>query len=335
MATLDLRNAATAACSALFGLVLIAPAAQASDVEVRVRSNGSDVVVAAPGSTVAFDVEIELSDAASAGLAGFAFDLEFTGGALAPLTAPTTGAMANFVGPVGLANPAGYGGTQVAGRLAQVGGAQNTIGNFFAPQPTGAVIQNIANGGAPEQVGLGTLTAPLAPGVYLVRPSDVLANVLETGQTGFPFWRVEPAEAALTSDLTVIVPGSLTADVGTLSVTTGGQQNLSLDAGAAQAGRVYLMLGSATGDAPAIPFGSINVPIVYDGYTQFTLTSPNSPLLANSLSLLDGLGKGQASFILQPGSSPNLVGATIFHTYLLVTPAIDFASNSVQLYLVP
>ena len=319
MATLNLRDAATAACSALLGLVLTAPSVLASDVEVRVRSNGSDVVVANPGSTVAFDVEIELSDAASAGLAGFAFDLEFTGGALAPLTAPTTGAMVNFVGPAGLANPAGYGGTQVAGRLAQVGGAQNTIGNFFAPQPVGAVIQNIANGGAPEQVALGTLTAPLAPGVYLVRPSDVLANVLEPGQTGFPFWRVEAAGAGLTSDLTVIVPGSLTADVGTLSVSTGGQQELLLDAGAAQAGRFYLMLGSATGDSPVLPFGSINVPIVFDAYTQFTLTSPNSPLLANSLSLLDGLGKGQASFILQPGSSPNLVGATIFHTCLLYT----------------
>ena len=310
-------------------------AASATDLELRVESAGQPVVVASPGAQVGFDVIAELSDAASDGLAGFRFDLTFTGGALIQLTPPAIGPMLQFQSPTGLANPAGYGGTVVGGDLIQVGGAQNTIANFFAPQPTGSVLTGVAQFGSPELIATGQLTAPTQPGVYLVRVQDADANVLLPGQSGFPFWEVERAPAAPAVDLTVIVPGTLTADLGIVSVADGGTQTLSLDAGPANAGRVYLMLGSVTGDSPPIPLPPVSVPIVFDAYTNYTLTKPNSALLANSLSALDGLGTNQASFVLPAGASPTLAGTVVYHAYLLVTPAIDFASNSVQLYLVP
>jgi hypothetical protein len=154
---------------------------------------------------VSYAIVGELSDARSKGLAMFAIDLAFDGGPLAQAATPTAGPMTNFVSPVGLSNPAGYGGTPVSGTLHQIGGAQNTIKNTFAPQPTGTVILDVAQAGSPEVLVTGELTAPLTPGTYTLAIELLLANVVRVGSDGNPFWHVSPAGEGLITDLVVIV----------------------------------------------------------------------------------------------------------------------------------
>ena len=135
----------------------------------------------------------------------FTFDLSFDGGDLAQANNPASGMMLNFASPLGLNNPAGFGGTPVDGDLLQVGGAQNTINNAFAPQPSGMVMTGVALPGAPEVLLTGALVAPTAPGVYTLAVSDVMANVLDANTTGFPFWEVDAAEGGILTQLTLTV----------------------------------------------------------------------------------------------------------------------------------
>jgi hypothetical protein len=139
--------------------------------------------------------------------------------------------MTNFATPDGLNNPAGYGGTDAAGKLLQVGGAQNTINNTYdcvtdadcpgasnlcdnlvctasAPFPIGTVIENI--GHTQETLATGTLTAPATPGTYMLKLTNAFANVIATDQSGSDlYWAtasVDPADIDVTS-LTITVGG--------------------------------------------------------------------------------------------------------------------------------
>ncbi len=51
----------------------------------------------------------------------------------------------------------------------------------------------------------GHLTAPATLGTYVLSPSSVVANVIQQGQTGLPFWRVDKALPGTVTPLTVIV----------------------------------------------------------------------------------------------------------------------------------
>jgi len=158
-----------------------------------------------PGANVPYAVVGVLSDAASDGLAGFSVDLSFTGGPLAQAAAPSTAPMTSFAKPAGLTNPAGFGGTVVAGKLVQVGGAQNTIANVFAPYPNGNVVVDVAQLGQAVTLVAGQLTAPVTPGTYTLSMSAVVATVIQQGSTGVPFWKVDKALPGTLSPLTVIV----------------------------------------------------------------------------------------------------------------------------------
>ena len=94
-----------------------------------------------------------------------------------------------------------------------MGGAQNTIRNSLAPFPNGNVVVDVAQLGQALPLVAGHLTAPTAPGTYVLSLSNVVANVIQQGQTGLPFWRVDKAPPGGTTPLTVIVstvsPGRL------------------------------------------------------------------------------------------------------------------------------
>ena len=97
----------------------------------------------------------------------------------------------------------------------------------------------------------------------------------------------------------------------------------------------YVLLGSLSGTTPGIPIGLLVLPLNPDAYLTFTLTSPNTPPLGNSLGLLDAFGEAAASFTIPPGSSPALAGLTLHHAYVVFGPMVVFASNPVPLRLVP
>ena len=132
--------------------------AVATDLELTVHSGGTAQVTVSPGETVDYTITGVLSDTYNQGLAMFAFDLAFDGGALAQTNHPGSTEMLNFASPLGINNPAGYGGTPIGGDLIQIGGAQNTIEQNFAPQPTNTIITDI--GHASVLIASGSLTAP-------------------------------------------------------------------------------------------------------------------------------------------------------------------------------
>ena len=314
-------------------LSLCPAAAAATDLNLSAESSGQNLVVATPGSSVSYAVVGELSDGGSLGLAMVSFDLAFSGGPLTQAATPASMPMQNFASPLGLNNPAGYGGTVSGGVLKQIGGAQNTIANAFAPLPSGTVVTGVAQPGSAQVLATGTLTAPSECGTYVLTIDNVMSNVLRSGQNGDPFWAVDPAGVGSKISLTVEVR-ALFADVSTISVAATGTQTLSLDAGVGNAGRKYVVLGTFTGTVPGITLGSgVHIPLNQSAYLNFTATRPNTPLLSNSVGTLNGFGKATATFNL-PHVPAAVAGLVLNHAFVLVQP-INFASNAVEVTLVP
>jgi hypothetical protein len=317
----------------LFLLCLCPAASAATDLNLTAESGGQTSVVVTPGALVNYAIVGELSDAGSLGLAMFTFDLEFTGGPLAQATTPVSDPMAHFAAPLGVNNPAGFGGTVVGGTLVQIGGAQNSIANTVAPMPIGALLTGVAQLGSAQVLATGTLTAPMEVGTYTLSIENVMANVVRSGETGDPHWAVDPAGLGSTTSLTVEV-AALFANVATLSVSGTGTQTFTLEAGAANANRPYRLLGTMAGTVPGLnlPNGT-HLPLNPSLYLNFTLGFPNVLPLANSAGFLDANGHATASFTL-PHVPAGAAGLVLHHAYVLLQP-INFASNAVEVTLVP
>lgn len=317
----------------LTGAVLTAwmGVAHATDLNVRVRaSNGSPTVVVSPGSTVPYGIVGELSDNASGGLAMFALDLSFSGGPLLPASTPTLAPMNRFASPLGFTNPAGYGGTRSAGALLQIGGAQNTIRNTIAAVPNGSVLVDVAQLGSPVTLAGGSLTAPYQVGTFTLSASNVQANVLRAGQSGLPFWTVDPANSGIPSSLQVTVQ-AMRLSQPVVSATSGQRVTMTIAAGPANAGRMYVVLGSTHGTSPGLTLpGGMVLPVAPDRYTQYTQHFPNSPILSNSFGTLDVNGRATVTF------HPNgrFAGQTVHHAFYLLGP-IDFVSEAESINVQP
>jgi hypothetical protein len=293
-----------------------APALLASNLNLHVLSGGQPTVTIGPGQSVPYVVQGELTDNLNDGLAMFSVDLGFSGGPLAQASAPATSPMVNFDPPAGVTNPAGYGGTPTAGVLVQVGGAQNTINNSLAPFPSGTVVTGVAAAGSPQVLVSGNLLAPYHVGTFLLTPSGLMANVIRQGETGVPFWRVDAAGAGTLAPLSVTVQ-ALTPAAPT--VVVGQPVLLHLDAGPANAGHRYQVLGCTT---PGPPNPRLIVPLRNDAYYKFTQANPNSSILQNSLGQLDAQGKGTAIFT----PTAAFVGQ-VFHAFFVDGTSI-FVSNA-------
>jgi hypothetical protein len=121
-----------------------------------------------------------------------------------------------------------------------------------------------------------------------------------------------------------------------LSIGAGGTQNLVLDAGPARAGKLYIVLGSASGTAPGLP-GPPALPLNFDAYFKFTLINPNT-LISNSLGFLDGSGKAHPAFSLAPASiDASLAGVTLNHAAVVLDASFNpvLATNAEPLTFQP
>ena len=125
------------------------------------------------------------------------------------------------------------------------------------------------------------------------------------------------------------------SDVDLLPVSTGGVQNLTLNAGPSKAGQLFYVVGTASGTSPGTPFGLVTIPINIDGYTLTLLQNPGLSVALNFVGTLDANGQASASAIVPPGTDPSLVGTTFHHAYVLVNGQVDFASNAVPVTLIP
>ena len=205
---------------------LFATTAMAASVQVRVVTTGNANAAPASASVPVF-VQAQLDNGGaptSSGLALIGFNIDVTGSAPDPDLCDTSGflllaptGMANFdrlahPGPGfsnwGLTNPSaspnlsGYSGTcNGAGKLLQLGGGQNTIGNTpgGAPYPIGAVVTGKGNGGW-VTIAEGDIDASsLAAGAWTVAVDTVFANTINTGQVSAPYAVTEATVGTLSS----------------------------------------------------------------------------------------------------------------------------------------
>ena len=131
----------------------------------------------------------------------------------------------------------------------------------------------------------------------------------------------------------------LTVDRDTLSLSAGGTARFGLFPPLGQGGDLHFLLGSASGSTPGVPLDGLLVPLVFDFYTNLTLTSANQPPLLGGVGFYDGFRTARAEFTLPPGALPSAAGLTLTHAYLGVTlapvPVVSYVSNPVELLLVP
>lgn len=129
---------------------------------------------------------------------------------------------------------------------------------------------------------------------------------------------------------------ALTADVEFVPASTGGVQNLSLDAGVAHAGEIYLVLGSISGTIPGTPVNNQVLPLNIDQWLINLLTNPTLQAALGTAGLLDANGQGSA-FIPVPSGVFVGLGITAHHAFLTVPAVgpIDFVSNAVPLFILP
>ncbi|MCA8963541.1 MAG: PQQ-dependent sugar dehydrogenase [Planctomycetes bacterium] len=131
----------------------------------------------------------------------------------------------------------------------------------------------------------------------------------------------------------------LFASVDTLSLGSGGRVDFTLDAGAAQAGGLYQLVGSMSGTSPGTAFGPVLLPLntAGDPWFQLTWTPFSTAILQNTISNLDAAGRGQAAIVIPP-LPLSLVGLQFHHAFLVwdaATQQHTYASNAVPLTLVP
>lgn len=119
-------------------------------------------------------------------------------------------------------------------------------------------------------------------------------------------------------------PKSLFVDVDFIPSWVGGSINFSLDAGPANGGRQYLLLGSLSGSYPGIPLpgGMVVLPVNWDYFSAILLMMPG--FLGN----LDGSGQAFVPFYVPP--CPLTQDITMTFAYALKGPPWDFASNPVE-----
>jgi|GEM_PF-3527914 len=126
----------------------------------------------------------------------------------------------------------------------------------------------------------------------------------------------------------------LSANPETISASTGGTVSFILEAGTAQAGRDYLLLGSMSGTQPGLPLpgGLVTLPLNRDAFTDYILGRLNTPVFMNFLGTLNGAGNSTAQLNSWP--KPGFVGSTMHYAYALRLPW-DFVSNAVAIEIVP
>jgi hypothetical protein len=321
--------------SAACALLLLCTLPAQIHLNLRVEAAGQGTVLAAPGTNLAYQVIGELSGGASEGLALFGFDLGFSGGPLPQADAPTGAPMDRFAPPLGVSNPAGFGGTVQGGSLVQVGGGQNTFQNIFAPVPIGAVATGVAVPGSPAVLVSGTLTVPSAPGAYTLVVSNLFGNVIRAGETGASIWKVDPFLPGNLTHLSILVEPLRSATT-TASISPPGTQFLDLQVGPLNAGRPYWTLGSLSGTSPGLsilPTGTY-LPLNEDFYMHHLIANPNAGPVFNQVGSTDASGSAVITVQVPSGLPPSVIGLVVHHAVVLIHP-VDFATNAVSLTLVP
>jgi hypothetical protein len=130
-----------------------------------------------------------------------------------------------------------------------------------------------------------------------------------------------------------VLYGSLWADTYMLS-ESGGTVNFSIDAGAINGHRNYIVLGSVSGTEPGYPLpgGMATLPLNWDPFTDVVVLLINTSIFSDFLGELDGFGKGSAQ-INAPPLPPGHVGVRMFYALALNSP-FDYVSNVISIDII-
>ena len=120
-----------------------------------------------------------------------------------------------------------------------------------------------------------------------------------------------------------------------LSAATGSDIDFMLDAGAGFAGRNYLVLASLAGSTPGMDVNGVHVPLNWDWVADYIYNHLNLPVFQDFFSTLDGQGQASAALNLNaaPGLAP-FVGQNLTFAFAVTGP-VDFASNPLDVAILP
>lgn len=122
----------------------------------------------------------------------------------------------------------------------------------------------------------------------------------------------------------------------TLSATAGGTVSFDLIAGSPHAGQDYLLLASASGMTPGLNVFGYNLPLNYDDVLIYSFQNLNTPILSNTLGVLNAQGRATASLNLPAGM---VIGPAQAHfAYAIMnfgTLTVLGTSNAVPLTVTP
>jgi len=130
--------------------------------------------------------------------------------------------------------------------------------------------------------------------------------------------------------------GSLTGVTRKLSQAAGGTHSLYLNAGAANAGLMYIVAGSFSGTMPGTQIGAFNVPLNLDAYTDLILQNANVLPFVNTVGTLNADGRGVAAIVIPP-FVPGITGIVAHHAYGVLDAFnnLVFASEASRLEIIP
>lgn len=229
--------------------------------------------------------------------------------------------------------------------------------SFIDLNPTGAVASEAVATGGGLQVGSIQLPGMNLYSIVWAGEADNYVDLAAFADSDHPFPQLRDIEVLSSGEIRVtgsafnqttqqtdavlfrMLPKTLTSDVDSLSLSAGGAQNLSLEAGASLAGDLYLVLGSASGTSPGLAVDAVVLPLNVDSYLLLSLSSAGSGLFQGTLGFLDAAGSASASLQLPPASDPALAGLVLNHAGLVFdlaggTQAV-LATNAEPLTLMP
>lgn len=127
---------------------------------------------------------------------------------------------------------------------------------------------------------------------------------------------------------------SLSADADEVSTASGGLVNFTLDAGASNGNRKYLIVTGTSGIVPGtvLPGNRVVLPVNWDVVSDVFLSLANTAVFPNFLGVLDGTGTATAQFNCPP--IPTGYEGTVINFAFCMNNLFDFASNHVEVTIV-
>lgn len=204
-------------------------------------------------------------------------------------------------------------------------GPSDLVWSYVAPDPHSFFAMNIS--GAERQPNGSTLITE--------GPVGYVFEVNEAGQMLWDWQNTVPQVGNKRIFKTRRYQNWLWGEAPEISVAIGDALDLSLLAGSAQSGRLYVMAGSISGTSPGLALpGGIEVPLNPDALTDLVLASPFGPVFVDFVGFLDGQGMAAATLDTLGPVPSYLAGVTMHFAYVLAGP-VDFVSNPVAVTFVP